>query len=253
MSDTLKQLQNAFSHSARGHEETQSFDFEKQRLSIYQDLLLNNLHEVISPCFPVLLSLLPTDIWRAILQDFLKQSHVSTPIFHELPFYMVNYLEKHPISKYPFAFELAHYEWVELEVELSEPNQPPQVNGSISLLDQTWKLSSTARLLEYNYEVDKISLDYQPHTEVKTYLIVYQIKSEVEFLKINELSFQLLTLMLQESTSARVIIQMLSEIHAQLNENELVSACIPLITQLYDEQILQPTQTILKNINNIVN
>lgn len=240
MSDALKQLQNAFSHAARGHEATQSFDLEKRRLSIYQELLLNNLHEVISPCFPVLLSILPTDIWWEILKDFLKHYRVTTPIFHELPFFMVKYLETHPIPEYPFAYELAHYEWVELEVELSEPQKTSQAKGAISLLEQPWQLSGTARLLEYNYEVDKISLDYQPQTAVKTYLIVYQMEGEVEFLKINELSFQLLTMMLQESMSARAIIQMLSDMYPQLNENELISACIPLITQLYDEQILQP-------------
>ncbi|HAT8252078.1 TPA: hypothetical protein JA489_14375 [Legionella pneumophila] len=241
MSESLKQLQNAFSQAARGHQQTQSSKFDERRLNIYRELLLNNLHEVVSPCFPVLLSILPNEIWWQMLKDVLKNQQIITPIFHELPLCIVNYLKAHPMPAYPFAHELAHYEWVELEVELSEPQKTEASTGAISLLEQTWQLSFTARLLEYNYEVDKISLDYQPKTEAKTYLIVYQMEGDVEFLKINELSFQLLSMMLHESMSARNIIQMLCETYSQLNENELISACIPLITQLYDEQVLQPT------------
>lgn len=249
MSESLKQLQNSFSHAARGHEETQSIEFDKRKLSIYQELLLNNLHELVSPCFPVLLSILPNEIWRGILKDFSKHYHVTTPIFHELPFFLVEYLKIHPVPDYPYAYELAHYEWIELEVELIEPQKTQSATGAISLLEQEWQLSVTARLLEYNYEVDKISPDYQPQQEVKTYLIVYQIEGEVEFLKINELSFQLLSMMLQESMSAREIIQLICEMYPKLNENELVSACIPLITQLYEEGILQPINKLIPENN----
>ncbi|KTD30531.1 DNA-binding domain-containing protein [Legionella israelensis] len=240
MSEALKQLQNAFSFAARGHDNAQTSAFDKKRLTIYRELLLNNLHDVVSPCFPVLLSILPKKIWWGILKDFLKHHQVLTPIFHEVPLCMVEYLKAHPVPGYPFAHELAHYEWVELEVELCEPQNTQPTAGAISLLEQAWQLSNTARLLQYNYEVDKISPDYQPQTVFKTYLMVYQMKGEVEFLKINEMSFQLLSMMLHETMSAREIIHSLCEMHPQLNENELVSACIPFITQLYDEKILQP-------------
>ena len=233
-------MQNAFSHAARGHKQTQYPEFDERRLNIYQGLLLNNLNEVISPCFPVLLSILPADTWWNILRDFLKHYRVTTPVFHELPFFMVEYLKNHSPADYPFAHELAHYEWIELEVELSEPETTQSGISTISLLKQVWRLANTARLLEYNYEVDKICLDYQPHEEVKTYLTVYQIEGEVAFLKLNELSFQLLSMMLNESMSARDIIHLLCETHPQLNEADLVSACISLITQLFDENILRP-------------
>ncbi|WP_133139281.1 DUF2063 domain-containing protein [Legionella genomosp. 1] len=250
MTDALKQLQNTFSMACRGHDGINASEFDEKRLSIYQELLLNNLHEVVSPCFPVLLSILSSDTWWRILKDFLKHSRVLTPIFHELPLNIVEYLKTHPISDYPFASELAHYEWVELEVELSESQETQLVTSAISLLEQAWHLSPTARLLEYNYEVDKISPDYQPQITVKTYLIVYQMESEVEFLKLNEMSFQLLIMMLHESMSAKAIIHLLCEIHPQLNENELVSASIPLITHLYDEKILQPVNNPTKENEN---
>jgi len=246
MSGSLQRMQNAFSRAARGHKQTGSPEFDERRLAVYQRLLLNNLNEVISPCFPVLLSILPADTWQSILKDFLKHHQVTTPVFHELPFFMVDYLKLHPLADFPFAHELAHYEWIELEVELSEPDKTQSETGAISLLEQIWRLSNTARLLEYHYEVDKICHDYQPHETVKTYLLVYQIEGEVEFLKLNELSFQLLSMMLNESMSAKDIIHLLCETHPQLNETDLVSACISLITQLFDEQILQPNDSTIK-------
>lgn len=244
MSKALRQLQNSFSHAVRGHELSQSIEFDKRRLSIYQELLLNNLHDVVSPCFPILRSILPNDIWRGILKDFLKHYRVTTPIFHEVPFFMVKYLNLHPLPDYPYAYELAHYEWTELEVELGEAPKNQGTTGTISLLEQVWQLSATARLLEYNYEVDKISPDYQPQQEVKTYLIVYQTEGEIAFLKLNECSFQLLSMMLHESLSVKNIIQLIGEMYPTLNKNELLSSCIPLIRQLHDEQILQPTHNI---------
>tara|TARA_Y100000588_G_scaffold339948_1_gene382988 strand:+ start:457 stop:1209 length:753 start_codon:yes stop_codon:yes gene_type:complete len=247
MSDSLKQLQNAFSHAARGHKQTGSPEFDERRLAIYQKLFLNNLNEVISPCFPVLLSILPADTWMDILKDFLKHHRVTTPVFHELPFFMLDYLKHYPVVDYPFAYELAHYEWIELEVELSEPDKTQSETGAVSLLEQIWRLSNTARLLEYNYEVDKICQNYQPHEAVKTYLLVYRIEGEVAFLKLNELSYQLLSMMLNESMSARDIIHLLCEMYPQLNETDLVSACIPLITQLFDEKILHPNHNIKEN------
>lgn len=240
MSSSLQRMQNAFSHAVRGHKQTDSPEFDERRLAIYQRLLLNNLNEVISPCFPVLLSILPADIWWNILKDFLKHHRVTTPVFHELPLFMVEYLKHHPVADFPFAHQLAHYEWIELEVELSEPDKTQSETGTVSLLEQVWRLANTARLLEYNYEVDKIGQNYQPQEAVKTYLLVYQIEGEVAFLKLNELSYQLLSMMLNESMSARDIIHLLCETYPQLNETDLISACIPLITQLYDEQVLQP-------------
>jgi len=240
MITSLQQLQNEFSHAARGHSSPDLSCFDEKRLAIYRELLLNNLHEVISPCFPVLLSILPEAYWQQILKNFLKDYSVLTPIFHELPKYMVSYLKEHPNSDYPFMAELAHYEWVELEVELCAKSEDPALNKRINLLEQPWQLASTARLLQYHYEVDKISPDYLPESMTNTYLIVYRIENQVEFLKINELSYQLLIIMFQESLSAKSVIHALCETNQQLNENELISASSYLISLLYDDQIICP-------------
>lgn len=240
MSGGLSRFQHAFSQAARGHVSTHALPFDERGLAIYRELLLNNLNEVISPCFPVLLTILPVNTWWQALKNFLKNHSVSTPIFHELPRHMVDYLQAHPIPAYPFAAALAHYEWIELEVELCEPSADTPVQANLNLLEQIWQIAPTARLLKYDYEVEKISLDYQPQQPCESYLLVYQTKGDVEFIKLNEMSFQLITMMIQEQVSATTIIHLLCEMHSQLNESQLMTACLPLISQLFEEGALLP-------------
>lgn len=235
MTKALNSLQNDFSYAARGHEQHQ---FDQERLAIYQELLLNNLHEVVNPCFPVLRSILPTEIWWNTLKNFIKVYPVSSPIFHRLPFFLVQYLKQHPIDNYPFAYELAHYEWIELEVELIEYQEVITKIEPADLLSQVWQLSKAARLLAYDYPVDQISIDYQPQEQSKTYIVVYQKQQQVHFLKLNELSFQLLTAMFDESMSINQVVDALTEMHPQLKREALVEACMPLMQQLYDEALL---------------
>lgn len=238
MSKDTRILQNQFSQAARGNTKIDINNFDEKRLKIYQELLLYNLNDVLSHTFPILLDLIPQDTWLQMLKNILKSEVVETPLFHELPLWLVNYIKRHGISGYPFAADLAHYEWVEIDVEISEHNSSQPAVSSEKLIEQTWQLNTSSRLLSYQYEVDKIGINYQPKDPQETYMIVYQKNGGTAFLKLNEMTFQLLTMMLNESMSAQEIIQAMCQTYSTLQEDELITACLPLISDLYNEKVL---------------
>ena len=103
---------------------------EPRRLRIYQDLVYNNIEGFISGGFPVLRSLYDDTGWHALVGAFIDQHRCHTPYFLEigqefLQFVMRDYRPGE--SDPPFLAELAHYEWVELALDIAEEGLPPAV------------------------------------------------------------------------------------------------------------------------------
>ena len=235
MSHSLKKLQNEFSAAARGHS---NVHFDDTKINIYKELILNNLNEVISPCFPMIRSIISNDLWKHILKQFLLTYSVKTAIFHELPLEFVKFLKQFLLNEYPFLPELAHYEWVELDVELS---QAPKVNKPITEIDikrSHWSLPVSTRLLNYHYEVHQINAHNLPEQPTDTYLIVYQDVEHVGFQKINQMSYQLLTILCSEKMSLTEVISSVVSLYPNLSEELLLGDSTKLLKDLYKQNII---------------
>ena len=114
--------------------------------------------------------------------------------------------------------ELAHYEWVELALNISDQEIDLQgIDTETDLLDAVPVLSPLAWPLSYQYAVHRIGPDYLPKQpgEQPTYLVVYRdLNDEVHFLELNPVTAHLLQLISQdEQQTSR---QMLTSIADQL-------------------------------------
>ena len=96
---------------------------EPRRLKIYQDLIYNNIEGFISGGFPVLRTLYTDDAWNELVRKFIDGHSCHTPYFLEISQEFLNFL----MNDYelrdcdpPFMAELAHYEWVELALDVSQ-------------------------------------------------------------------------------------------------------------------------------------
>lgn len=219
----FKQVQYAFTQHVRNPEKhPRPSDIEARRMKIYNDLLFNNVEDFMSTGFPVLREITPDDKWQRMIRDYFEHHQSTTPLFPEMTREFLRYLEheREPEDDdYPFMLELAHYEWVELAVSISE--QEPDFTGiqpDGDLLNGTPILSPLAWPLSYQFAVHKIGPDYlpaEPETQ-PTFLVVYRdAEDNVHFLEINPVTAHLLQLIQEGSgKSAR---QMLSEIASQLN------------------------------------
>lgn len=168
---------------------------EQRRLDIYQGLIYNNIEGFISNGFPVLRSLYEDEAWHELVQGFIDGHRCHTPYFLEISQEFIQFLleEYQPReTDPPFMAELAHYEWVELALDVSE-DLPPESVPWIDALAAVPCLSPLAWLLSYQFPVHRIGPGYRP-TEAgdTTFLVVYRNREErVCFMELNAVSARL--------------------------------------------------------------
>ena len=222
-------------------------DIEDRRVAIYRDLIYNNIESFLSGGFPVLRSLMSGDNWHLLVRGFVRDHRCHTPYFLEISQEFLLYLREGKAcipDELPFILELAHYEWVELALDVSPEILPEQENDSaqgMALLDTSLQISPLAWRLNYNYPVHKISLDYQPleAPAQPTSLVVYRGPDEkIHFFESNAVTMRLLQLLEGGQLNAR---QALEQIALELKHPEpetLVSMGETIIQQLLDLSIL---------------
>lgn len=177
-------------------------DIEDRRLQIYRDLVYNNVAGFLDSGFPVLKSILPSQRWHEIVRDFLA-CHVSeSPYFVDIPAEFLDYLDREfeaADGDPPFLHELAHYEWMELVVDISREEIPrTAVKAAGDLLEGIPVVSPLVHVLAYDWPVHHISADFQPEQplEQPVWLLIYRdSEDEVRFMEINAVTARLLALL----------------------------------------------------------
>lgn len=172
---------------------------ESRRLEIYRDLFFNNIHGFLSNGFPVCRSLYCAADWDAMVRDFMIQYQCSNPYFLKIAEEFLAYLQQRNKldNDPPFLIELAHYEWVELALDVAEEELAPQCDAADDVLSSQLSLSPLAWSLAYEFPVHLISSDNQPTQpgDDQTYIVVYRNRADsVEFLEINAVTARLLAL-----------------------------------------------------------
>ncbi|MGJ4728052.1 HvfC family RiPP maturation protein [Luteimonas sp. SDU101] len=183
-----------------------------ERLAIYRDLLYNNLQSLLAGNFPVLRSTLSDPRWHGLVRAFYAGHRCRTPLFTEIGREFVRWLEQiHDPSMPPWLAELAHYEWVELALQISDATSADlgplaPAGDHASLLDATPVLSPLAWPLAYRWPVQRIGPHYQPEIapDAPTLLLVRRTADgEVRFAALSPLAFRLLELLAPGERSGR--------------------------------------------------
>ncbi len=172
---------------------------EDRRMAIYRGLFFNNLRNLLSNMFPVLKKLHSKEKWASIIRQFMQEHQATTPYFLQLPREFLEFLqtEYEPgDDDFPFLLELAHYEYAELSLSISEDvNDPTGVDPDGDLRTNIPVKSKLTWAYAYEYPVHRISSDYQPDGpgEEPTYLAVYRDSNDkVGFLELNPMTAGLL-------------------------------------------------------------
>ncbi|MBS4051649.1 MAG: putative DNA-binding domain-containing protein [Methylomonas sp.] len=142
--------------------------FDAGRLKVYADLLYNKFDESLSACFPVIHSLLPKEAWRSLLLEFIAGHTCRTPYYRRIPDEFVQYLRqiRPEDPALPFLADLAHFEWVELQLSIAEAiDLPHRTLTAAQLLRAVPVFAPVTQLLAYQWPVEDIGPDYLP-TEV---------------------------------------------------------------------------------------
>jgi len=196
----FQEIQLAFTKHLRApHEYPAPLEIEERRMGIYRDLIYNNIENFIATVFPVIRSLLSDQQWHALIRDFISRHRCQTPYFLEISDEFLHYLmqERGVLEEDPvFLLELAHYEWIELALDVSEADIPPASSYPREPLKSMPRVSPLVVCLSYQYPVHKISASYQPATPEQTQLVVYRNRvDKVCFMAANSMTLRLLHLL----------------------------------------------------------
>jgi len=172
---------------------------EPRRMAIYRELFFNNLVDLLGGSFPVARRILGTTRWRRLVREFYAHHHAHTPYFLELPGEFLGWLTARTAGaedEPAFLQELAHYEWVELALAISEEVAPPAAPvGAADPLDTPLSVSPLAWPLAYRWPVHRLGPDHQPAEPPAspTFLVVYRdAAGAVQFLEIGAETARLL-------------------------------------------------------------
>lgn len=219
-------------------------------MAIYRDLYHRNLSSFIEGSFPVLRRLYDDDDWRKLIHDFSDAHLCRTPLFPEIPREFLRYLQdergEHEDDP-PFMLELAHYEWVELALDL-DPQHLDTVPADPSgdLLAGTPVLSPLAWPLAYQWPVHEIRPGFQPTSppEQPTLLLVYRDRQDdVRFTRLNALSAQLLAVLAEHpALTGREAIIRAARQASHPDPASAVSAGARLLADLHQRDVILGTR-----------
>jgi|TARA_B110000971_G_C20003796_1_gene498141 hypothetical protein len=179
-------------------------DIEDRRLQIYRDLVFNNIESLIAGSFPVLKTIYPAEQWKILIRAFVRDHISHTPHFPKMPQEFLMFLKEQEQLEHPFAFpfafpftmELAHYEWLELAIDLDTRNITHNpVSSAEAFIDQCPVINPISTTVGFSWPVHEIGPDFLPTEapELPTYIVVYR-NSELKtgFMELNPLAAMLI-------------------------------------------------------------
>lgn len=244
---SFKDIQHAFMQHIKNPDAI-PFDggIEDRRLKIYRELFFNNILGFLSSGFPVLQSVYAKLQWAQLARKFFIEHDCRSPYFIDISKEFVEYLSsEYELSECDPVFmrELAHYEWMELDVSVRQSSQTATVWDGQSPITQV-QMSDLASLVSYQYPVHQISADFQPtQASEVVYLVIYRDASdEVNFTLVNAVTAHLLHTIEQKGVaSIDSLTETMLEAMPQLDVAQITESLQQVLQQLLQQQILLPT------------
>lgn len=232
-------------------------NIEDRRMAIYRDLIYNNIKSFLDSGFPILREIHSDEEWHALVREFIVSHQSHTPYFLEISQEFLSFLQQRPTPQNtapenkPFLVELAHYEWVELALDVSterfpEGLSPEQLNperfSKNDLLERRPVVSPLVWNLSYQYPVHRISPRYQPQKapDTPTFLVVYRNRDdEVKFMESNAATSRLLNLLEGDTTlSGRQALVLLADEMSAPDTEAIINYGHEILTRLHSLDII---------------
>ena len=186
---------------------------EARRMKVYNELLFNNIEGFLLACFPVLRQVLGTRKWAKLVRAFFSTHRSHTPYFRQIPDEFIQFLQSEwtpPEGYPPFLLALAHYEWIELVLSVSNRSSDRAIDAAGNLIEGVPLLNPVLANLHYDWPVHRIA----PRRKVKpaeTWLLVFRDADDrVQFSEINAFTARLLTLLEAGTLNGRAALQMIA-------------------------------------------
>ena len=177
---------------------------DARHLAVYRQLFFGNLQSLLAGSFPVLHASLATEHWQGLCEDFYAHHRCHTPLFTEVGGEWVEYLQGRT-DQADWIAELAHYEWIETALLLSDAAEAEH-DPEGDLLEGVPVLSSLAVPLAYAWPVSHIGPEHLPveAPAEPTLLVAHRgAGHKVSFLRLAPLAHALLESLQDQPLSGR--------------------------------------------------
>lgn len=226
-------------------------DVPEHRLAVYRELLYNNIEDFISNGFPVLRAVTPDPAWHQLVRDFFARHRATTPYFREIPAEFLAYLDARPAvpNQPPWLLELAHYEWIELDLATSVAEPIAEgLDPTTDLLGHTPVTTPLLRTLSYDYPVHRIAPDQLPEQPEQCCLVAYRNRAgTIGFVEANPVTLHLLRLIEQGwPDSGRALLERIAADLQHPNPGAVVAGGQQILQDLYDRDILLGSRPITR-------
>ncbi len=219
--------------------------FPEQGAAIYKELLFNKFNDSLALCFPVTRDILGESAWQQLLQAFIAEHRCHSPYYRQIPDEFIHYLQTERVSETdpPFLLELAHFEWVELilaitdtaEVEDNPLSNSNTINDWLACLPLFVPLFE---VLHYSFPVHRINVDYQPEAppEQPTHILGFRdVRNTVQFIELQPATVRLLEILQATEVTVHEAITAIAAELAHLDPEALFRFGVEFMTQLYEQ------------------
>lgn len=225
---------------------------------VYHELLFNNLREFLDSCFPICQQMISPLRWQRLCRVYFRDWHSHSPIFTDIPAEFVDFLDagEHSQPLPAWFTELAHYEWVELAVDIHPENVAQQTeleDAELTAKVQTalaigqLRLNPTLQNMHYRWPVHKLSAEFRTRKCEDTYILIYRdADHDVRFMHTNAMTSMLLAYLDEiasleaphDTSRSQSLTEFAKLIHYPSPE-QLAEFAIPLLADLVGKQVLE--------------
>lgn len=244
--EQFQKIQQQFTARVRDPNQACLPDIDQARMHVYETLVLNNIEDVLAHCFPVFISIVTEEQWQTLVRDFFQQTVTKNPIYYQLPEDFIEFLMSgHAIlQQHPYLLELAHYEWIELMLDVASEQQSNlalQQQGDV--MRDIPVMSSLAQVLSYHYPVHLISDQWQPDQQQPHFYLVFRNPDyQIEFILLNALTWQLLQLLQNnKKLNGTQLIEQLIEETQYPDHEQAMKFAKELLTSLQQQHVILGT------------
>lgn len=245
--DNLQLQQQALTRYLRDPEhQTPPTDMNAARVEVYRDLVFNNVSQLLSGTFPVLIRIIGEPRWRLLVRGFLRDWRAQTPKFAEIAGEFIEFLAAQPQvlqeGQWPaFLLELAHYEWVEMVLQQSDASALPLTDPAL-LLQRPLQVSPLAWPLAYDWPVHELDPHNQPDAPPAqpTLLLVRRVADfSVKFSLLSPLALRLLQRIDEFAPlTGREHLQGLAQEAGQTGSAGFIENGLALLRQLHEDRVV---------------
>jgi len=240
-SSELYQLQSNFTGHLRNPDLVPVPEgLDPRRMAIYSKLIFHNISSLVSEFYPVIHSMATEEEWDRLIREFFITYRAETPYFPKLAEEFLQFLlGREGANDTPDYFlSLAHYEWLELGLFISESELPNEILDEASLKNNTLRLSELALPIAYNYPVHQIQSGWKEHDQATHLLLFRDSDDSVRFFELQPLAYELLKAM--QDSSGLKIVDWLRDKAIEFNQSDVdafVNAGIGLVQQFNQEKL----------------